>query len=351
MGRARGVRRRKSERLSETLLAEIATRYKPGQLFHTQRELMARFDAGYTTIARVIRELEARGVLEARPRKGLFVKAVPAGSELAPVTVCLFVQLPQGELHAIQSAYHRGLALAAEEHAFALKLLPLERDPERMLSAFREAGGQGILFFQDEQASFIRRVQAEGIPHMVLHPYRARFENSIEIDDGWGVQQAILALARKGARRILFVCEKVRSAHDQAKLDGYHAGLDAAGLPRDEALVEQVDIRAVVGLLKRTHEIVRRRADYDAAIAMDPRILEFLDGVFEIEGVRVPDDVRLVVYGSWGYTAHVRKPLGVVRVPYERAAQEGIAQLLRACRDPDYQPGTHLLRPSFEWRE
>jgi len=346
------ARQKRHEQVLDTLLAEIAARYRPGQLFHTQRELMARFRAGYPTIDRVIRTLKERGVLESRPRKGLFVKSLPLPPDMPAVTICVFLRDPEAIQDPIQSAFHHGLTRAAEQFAFKLKLLRLRRDDDEMLADFGEADGRGILFLQDDQQTgLIARVRAAGIPHVVVHPFRGKYEHSIEIDDADGVRQAIVALAGAGARRILFAHEPVRSAHEQAKLDGYRVGLTAAGLPHDPALEVEADTKAVVTLMKQCRAIAARRQEYDGLMVMDPRILEFVCGVFAEENVRVGHDIRLAVYGIHGYTREVTDPIGIVEVPYGRAAREGLKHLIHACQNPEYSPGTHLLRPRFYWRE
>ncbi len=84
-----------SDVLAATLLREIREDLSPGTRLSSERELMARFGAGRSTIREVINGLAILGVLEIRAGQGAFVADPEAGTAQAP--------------HAIAAALTRGV--------------------------------------------------------------------------------------------------------------------------------------------------------------------------------------------------------------------------------------------------
>jgi len=84
------------ESILEHLLREIASVYAPGQRFHTQRDLMQRYDASYATIGRVLRELKARKIIATHTGKGIFIQSIPPSPSLKTVKLAVFSMMISG---------------------------------------------------------------------------------------------------------------------------------------------------------------------------------------------------------------------------------------------------------------
>ena len=132
-----------------------------------------------------------------------------------------------------------------------------------------------------------------------------------------------------GHRRIGIVCGRLAMLCNQARLDGYRAALERAGLPVDPALI--------------VTEAHRHPSALQAASALldlpDPPTAIFATsdtyamGVYEaarLHGLHVPDDLSVVGFDDIPMAAWVAPPLTTMRQPLADMAALGVRLLLGA---------------------
>ena len=147
------------------------------------------------------------------------------------------------------------------------------------------------------------------IPYVVIDPRQTETAyDAVLIDRSQGVHEAVLYLAKKGARRIAFL----GTQQERTRLDGYEKAmkeLKRAPILIDFPGVESWPARAL------GREFARRKNRPDAVVAHSDHIaLAFLAGLHD-EGVRVPGDVALVGFDdriaatlSWPQLTTVAQP-------------------------------------------
>jgi LacI family transcriptional regulator len=129
-----------------------------------------------------------------------------------------------------------------------------------------------------------------------------------------GGMRATEHLLSLGHRRIGFIEGPPRLLCSRARLDGYRAALDAAGLAVDDALVRQGDFYHESGFAGGAAML--DLADPPTAIFASSDQMAF--GVYEAvrqRGLRVPDDVSVVGFDDLPEVRWSSPPLTTVRQP------------------------------------
>ncbi|MBX6387231.1 MAG: LacI family DNA-binding transcriptional regulator [Microbispora sp.] len=210
-----------------------------------------------------------------------------------------------------QVARERGLAVVLTE--MQGRLTPgkawteqvLARRPTGVVAVFSELTTQ-------QQAQLATR----SIPLVVLDPTGEPLHETPSVGaTNWsGGMAATRHLLDLGHRRIAMLSGPTQWPCCRARLDGYRAAMDAAGVPVDPELV-RVSTLYVEGGLRDGAELLRL-PDPPTAIftANDLQAL----GVYEAArraGVRIPDDLSVVGFDDLSFTQWAGPPMTTVRQP------------------------------------
>ncbi|MHA7279486.1 LacI family DNA-binding transcriptional regulator [Arthrobacter sp. MDT2-2] len=157
-----------------------------------------------------------------------------------------------------------------------------------------------------------------------------------------GAVTATEHLIQQNHRRIGFVAGRPGLWCSRARLDGYRAGLDAAGIEYDPSLVLGGDFDYASGFAAGRDLL--SRADRPTAIfaASDQMAL----GVYEAarqQGLRVPDDVSVIGFDDLPEAGWASPPLTTVRQPLSEMGTLAARTLVRLIRgEPVESPRIEL---------
>ena len=131
-----------------------------------------------------------------------------------------------------------------------------------------------------------------------------------------------------GHRRIAHVAGRPGLSCSRARLDGYRAGLEAAGVPVDPALVVEGDFSYESGF--RAADLLLRRAERPTALfaASDQMALGAYEAARRL-GLRVPEDVSIVGFDDLPQTSWSSPPLTTVRQPLAEMGMLAVRTVLR----------------------
>jgi LacI family transcriptional regulator len=154
-------------------------------------------------------------------------------------------------------------------------------------------------------------------------------------------------LTSLGHRRIGFISGPPSLQCSRARLDGYRAGLDAAGIPFDEALVRPGDFYHESGFVGAGE--LMDLAEPPTAIFAASDQMAF--GVYEAlrrRALRVPDDVSVVGFDDLPEARWASPPLTTVRQPLTEMGMLAARTVLRLARgeqpdSPRVELSTHLV--------
>ncbi|MBR7838057.1 LacI family DNA-binding transcriptional regulator [Actinospica durhamensis] len=154
-------------------------------------------------------------------------------------------------------------------------------------------------------------------------------------------------LLELGHRRIGVVAGPDRMLCSRARVDGYRAALETAGLPYDPALVRSGDFHHEAG-----HEIGRQllqaRERPTAIFAgNDQQALGVYEAAREL-GLRIPDDLSVVGFDDLPAARWVGPPLTTVRQPLAEMAAEAARIVIGMARANDRGPASNRVELATE---
>lgn len=214
----------------------------------------------------------------------------------------------------------RGVEDAAHAHGVGIVVSAIHRRsaPTRQwLTNLRTRTTGGVIFITSDvtqplHAEFLRM----NIPIVVVDPagMPAGTVPTIGATNWPGGLSATEHLTSLGHRRIGFIAGPTRLLCSRARLDGYRAGLEAAGIPVDNELIQPGDFYHESGFVGG-----------EALLRLDPRPTavfaasdQMAFGVYEAvrrRGLRVPDDVSIVGFDDLPESRWTSPPLTTVRQP------------------------------------
>ncbi|GAA0362754.1 LacI family DNA-binding transcriptional regulator [Microbispora corallina] len=226
--------------------------------------------------------------------------------------------------HALESLWAleiiRGVEQVAREHELAVVLTEMQgrltpgkawteqvlaRRPTGVIAVFSELTGH-------QQSQLATR----GIPLVVLDPTGEplHLTPSVGATNWSGGMAATRHLLELGHRRIAMLSGPVEWPCCRARLDGYRAAMDAAGVPVDPDLVKVSTLYVEGGL--RDGAALLGLPDPPTAVFTANDLQAF--GVYEAArraGVRIPEDLSVVGFDDLSFTAWAGPPMTTVRQP------------------------------------
>jgi DNA-binding LacI/PurR family transcriptional regulator len=229
--------------------------------------------------------------------------------------------------HALESLWAieiiRGVEQVARQHELAVVLTEMEgrltpgkawteqvlaRRPTGIIAVFSE-----LTVAQQDQFA------ARSIPLVVLDPTGEPLHQTPSVGaTNWsGGLAATRHLLDLGHRRIAMICGPTEWPCCRARLDGYRAAMDAAGMPVDPELV-RVSTLYVEGGLRDSFELLRM-ADRPTAIftANDLQALGVYEAARQL-GLRIPQDLSVIGFDDLPFTQWSGPPMTTVRQPLQQ---------------------------------
>jgi LacI family xylobiose transport system transcriptional regulator len=232
----------------------------------------------------------------------------------------------------------KGVGRVVREHQLALMVSELQgrhtpgSDWVDDLVRRRPAGV--IAVFSGLTAGQRERLAQREIPLVVLDPTGEPGHGVPSVGAGnWnGGLAATHHLLDLGHRRIAIITGPAHVLSSRARLDGYRAALDTAGLPVDPDLICQGDFQIEDGF-KHTHRLLRLSNPPTAIFACnDGEAMGVYRAAYEL-GVRIPDDLSVVGFDDMPPMRWVIPPLTTIRQPLTEMAAAAAAMLVKLSRD------------------
>ncbi|MGC7094625.1 LacI family DNA-binding transcriptional regulator [Amycolatopsis lurida] len=231
----------------------------------------------------------------------------------------------------------RGVEQVASEHDLAVvlsesqgRLTPGRGWLEKVL-ARRPIGVVSV--FSDLSADQLAKLESRNIPVVVVDPVGEPGERTYSIGaTNWnGGLIATRHLLELGHRRIAVIGGPERVLCSRARVDGYRAALETAGVPVDPALVRYGDFHVEAGRAQLTELL--KLADRPTAVFAGSDLQAF--GVYEAAraaGLRIPEDISVIGFDDLPVAGWVGPPLTTIRQPLQEMAAAGTRLLLALAR-------------------
>jgi len=213
----------------------------------------------------------------------------------------------------------RGAVAAAQAEGLTVALTSLSEGDERRIwfDQITSRGTRGLILLLSQLSAHQRaELRSRRIPFVVIDP---RGEPDSEVSSvgatNWaGGRAATRHLLELGHRRIAVISGPPDLLCSRARLDGYRAALEAAGVPADDELCRWGDFH--VGGGYEQAKVLLSRPDPPSAIfaGSDLQALGVLEAAREA-GIRVPEELSLVGFDDLPISSWASPPLTTIRQP------------------------------------
>lgn len=327
--------------IQDYLLKQIASgKLAPGDRLPPLRPWAARIGVAYETMSKAVRELVAKGVLEAAPRRGTIVAA--RGKSRGRVGAVGIVSVGSLETLMAGRYYHHLLpivqdALAAQHARVIFERFDAARPLAEMFNHLALVDGILLLGNFTYPADQIKAVERFGVPVVFLG---GEMENPdvhvVRSDDVNDVREAVGHLARMGHSCIAVWSD----SPSDPRLRGFRIGMSEQSLEVSEDLIlgpmpgAEVAARLTTGSRKPTAFLVLRNLDRLGMVLLELRN----------RGVRLGKDLYVCAYDDdlWRNLS----PLGVPYAHIEQQTREtalAAAQVLLRLIEGKPAGPTHVL--------
>ncbi|MFN8619244.1 MAG: LacI family DNA-binding transcriptional regulator [Chloroflexota bacterium] len=176
----------------------------------------------------------------------------------------------------------------------------------------------------------VRHLARAGFPMVLVNRRSHGIAGSVVMDDARGAAVAVEHLAALGHRRIGHIMGPPTTDTGQRRLQGFRETLDRLGLPFRERWVAETDYSERGGQAAARRLIEQAGGKPPTALY----VASFMSGVGAMRvlteaGLRVPDDVSIVVSDELSLAAYTAPPLTTIRFPLARMGEEATRMLLR----------------------
>ena len=214
----------------------------------------------------------------------------------------------------------KGVEQVADEHELAVVVSESQgrQTPRRGwvegVLARRPAGV--IPVFSDLSAEQRTRLTAGRIPFVVLDPTGVPDDEipSVGSTNWHGGLSATRHLLELGHRRIAIITGPNWALCSRARLDGYRAALDAAGIPVDPALIRDGEFE-IAGGQTNTIDLLRLPDPPTAIFALNDGMAIGVYHAASQAGLRIPQDLSVVGFDDYPLDPWLVPPLTTVRQP------------------------------------
>ncbi len=296
--------RKHKQIFAELHLAIQSGQYAEGQRLPSEADLVEKYGASRPTVARALRDLEYRGLVERRAGSGTYVRSTNGGKAL--VFGLLIPELGETEIF---EPICKGMAAARQPSDYSLlwgssTLSPgaKESQSEQLCSHYIDRRVSGVFFAPLELTPAMDEVNCRisealdraGIPVVLLdrdlyaYPRRSQYD-LVGIDNrraGYVVTEHLLKL---GCRRIVYIGRPHSAPTVDARIAGYREALADHNIPYESGFVQRFhpsDTDSVRQLLNDVRP--------DGFVCANDYTAGHLMASLDVLGVRVPDQVRIV---------------------------------------------------------
>lgn len=175
-----------------------------------------------------------------------------------------------------------------------------------------------------------RRIVEQRLPVVLVDPLSAPSSDipSIGVTNWSGARDAVQHLLGLGHTRIAMVAGRSHSLAGSARLHGYRAALEEAGIGYDPALVRSTDFDYDEALTAGLHLLRAGHPPTAVFAASDAQALGVLEAARR-SGLRVPEDLSVMSFDDTLVAAMACPPLSAVRQPFEELGREATRVLLQ----------------------
>lgn len=313
-------------------ISDLRTHYKPGERFHSVKEMVSRYGVSEITARRAIRELGEMGLISKAPRRGCIVNRQDTETE---ILLCIHKPALFNDIgFNIISEFFQGMGAEVERRKCKLStFIPKQDGP---LPSGRLALGY---YFGDGEPEFkfFNSLKEAGNRIVCIHTTR-RIDgiSTVRTNYADAMDKIVEHLHSRGHRRIAFMTEEVSNEWTAPRLDGYYAALRRRDLFFDSRHLSIIESLAEVP--SATDRLLSLEEPPSAVIAWNPETAYDIYLHCQRRGVPVPEKLAIVSFGN-KFNPLVPSPSPLTSLDYDIKGQgkAAVNLLLSMAETPNPQ--------------
>jgi len=321
---------------------------QPGHRLASVREPAKQWGLSQATVSHAYAELARDGVLRPEHGRGVFVSQPPDPSELPIGLLGVFEPEQLASRRGFVGEFAIGINEAIAEAGRQLLIMGAVRHEELGREQLRKLGGAVI--FENFSPEEIVGFQRLGLPFVLadMDLTLAGIDPAVT-DNAGGLATGVRELARRGGERFCYVQigRAYRGRWDPAlddRAEGFRLATAALDLPAE--LITPPG-RGVEAGRAAAEEILRNEQRPDAVLCFDHAAARGVVDRLRAAGVRVPEEVQVVGFGSWQPTDAHYGEIAYIDFDAAELGRQAIALLLRRQREPHAE--VHRARIAAQW--
>jgi Transcriptional regulators len=240
------------------------------------------------------------------------------------------------------------LAESCRSACFQMVLVNTEDNPEieaDQVQALIEARTAGIIICPTAQPHARTCSLLRSVPTVLfLRNYPGISREIVAMDDAEGLRATARHLLELGHSRVAYVGPRKDLDVGDARLRGYLEAHAEAGVVPDMSLVVLAHPSRVFG----RNAMAQVLAHHDRPTALIIGSSELTVGGLETiteAGLRIPEDISLVVFGDPAWASLLTPPLTTVRLPAEAMARRAVKKIFHLISDSEQDQDAEPLLP------
>ncbi len=345
----------KYQTIRDALLERIqAGLWPPGFRIPGEIELAASFGASRVTLARALRDLQQRGLVNRIAGSGTFVSEPSSESgrhfgllipELGSTEI--FEPICQGMMHSPQAAQHSliwGNSAIFGKTKAEQALHQCEHYIQQKVDGVFFAPIEHVDNKDELNYSIVSMLRKANIPVVLLDrcymPFPERSDlDLVGIDNRRAGFMAANHLLNHGCQRLVFLGVKQSANTVQARIAGFREAVLCRGLALKNnrvSMVDECDEVTLSNLLEKTNP--------DGLVCANDMIAATAMQILERLGKRVPTDLKLIGIDDIKYAGLLRVPLTTIHQPCADIGRAALAVMLERLDNP-FLPTRDVLLP------
>ena len=352
---------------SEQLFQKLYDSIRQGELPHgtrltTEVELAREHHCSRVTVRAGLRRLEELKLIRRVRGDGTYVdcsgKRFSSRRNIAIVALGVHSEI-YSEIDPYFSHLMMGLFHNGNKFDFSANFIVCKPSEKSFLESFERqkidlADYDGLIFAKQLSAGEIAVLEGKRCNFVTLQaPEEDQEVSCIAIDGNGGVYMAARHLLERGRRSIVFLHGSLRERINREKLDGFFRALDESRLtsPLDRRHYEITPF-AEEDSAELVAQLLKEGQHFDALIIHGDWATVGAVNALRAAGLRIPDDVALVMYNDYAIAQKVTKlAITSVRQPIEEQIRNALELLLRRHARPSSSKTIKILQPNLMIRE
>jgi len=191
--------------------------------------------------------------------------------------------------------------------------------------------------------TLVRNIARSGFPIVLVNRRSTGVPGSVVVDDAWGAEVAVEHLASLGHRKIAHIAGPSTLDTGRRRLAGYNAALKKRKFVQSPKWVAETDYSEAGGAAAARTLLKQSARDRPTAVY----VASFMSGVgamqvFKDAGLRIPEDISVVVSDELPLAAHTDPPLTSINMALTRMGEVATHMLLGAVAG---EPVTDIILP------